>query len=378
MNKDLESAFLNKDLSKLLKEVLDKLDKQSQRKNSISFLISSTKIPSLYTHESYDTKYDLNILLKEKIFELSENKKDEFLSLEEKRNTKLIFNFSKESILREFYNRKKEKTQKESWLEDLEKYFQKDSELYNILEGSAFYINGKTNSQILERLKVWCESSNKTVLKRHEAAKCFWGISKAFDEKYEFCSYFKLQEKPIFLQVHGKSKEASKLLFIENLETFTSCMNSNNPIFDEYVLINAHGYKSSALRIRKVNGSKLFFSFSCNLNERTKKSFISWFYSDNNSKEVYFWGDLDKEGISILKAHQKSFPSLKAWEIAYESMIEEVLNNNAHNEKEGCKKNHKLVEETLCTYTNEVLIPFLKEKDLYFDQEGLNVDLLKR
>lgn len=382
MHNNLKKAFENKYISKILNEILDKFDKQAFRKNKVSIVLNEKNFLALYFpkefNEDIDLEFDLKVLLDYGVFQLKHSKKsDEFLPFVEKKNAKFIFDEQKENLLREVYNRKKVLSKKQDWNSLLENYFQKESALYEILEKSPFFIEDKTNEEVLKNLKLWVESKNKTSLQRHESSKCFWGISKAFDNKEEFCAYFNLQEKPILIQVHGKSSKASKILFIENLETFSSCIDSQNQILDDFILINSHGYKTSAKRVRQKNGSKLFFSSSCTLDKQSKEDFISWFYSDDNKKEVYFWGDLDEEGISILSSHQKAFTSLKAWQKAYEIMIKEVLKNNAHLANNSNKKEQKLIENTTCTYTNEVLIPILKEKRLFIDQEFVNIDGIK-
>lgn len=381
MHNNLKKAFENKYISKVLNEVLDKFDKQSNRKNKVNIVLNEKNFSALYFpqdfNEDIDLEFDLKALLDSDIFELKNAKKsDEFLPLVEKKNAKLIFNEQKEDLIREVYNRKKQLSKREEWNVLLESYFDKDTDLYKILEKSPFFIENKTNKEILEKLKLWTESNNRTSLKRHESAKCFWGMSKVFDAKDEFCAYFNLYEKPIIIQIHGKSINASKILFIENLETYISCLESSNEVFNEFILINAHGYKTSAKRVRQKNGSKLFFSDSCKLDKKNKKEFISWFYSNNNEKEVYFWGDLDFEGISILEAHQKSFTSLKAWSKAYNMMLEECMKGNMHLADTANKKEQKLVESTSCNYCNEILIPFLKEKKLFVDQELISIDEL--
>ncbi|MFK2821835.1 Wadjet anti-phage system protein JetD domain-containing protein [Arcobacter sp. YIC-80] len=378
MNNNLLKAFENPHISKILNEVLDKFDKQAKRANKISFVLNDKNFLALYFptefNEDIDLEFDIKVLLDNDIFELKNaSKKDEFLPLVEKRNAKLIFKNEKEDLLREIYKRPKLKSQKQLWSEELKNYFKENSRLFEILEKSPFFIEKKTNKEVLEKLKVWVETRDKTKLQRHESAKCFWGMSKIFDNKTDFCEYFDLKEKPVLLQVFGKSVSASKILFIENLETFTSCIESKNKIFDECILINAHGYKATAKRLRVKDGSKLFFNNGCKLNKETKDDFISWFYSNQNDKEVYFWGDLDFEGISILEKLQRNFTSLKAFIPAYDLMIKEALDGNSHFCEDTNKQNQKLVTSTLCKYTNDELIPFLKEKKLFLDQEFVDI-----
>lgn len=374
VNNKLKSALENSEISKLLNKILDKLDKQSSndRKKKILENINEKTFPSLYEpleiNDDVELEKSINILIDEKIFDLSQNKKSEFLPLVDKK-AKLVFNDNFETLLRSFYNRE---IQNDSWEEDLEKFFSKESELYVLLKKNPFRIEGKSNNEIIERLYYWIENKNKSTSQRQESAKCFWGLSKMFDKRDEFNEFFGLKAMAITLLIHSKNRDLNKVLFIENLETFYSAINSINPIFNDYVLIYSSGFKASAKRIRTNDGSKMFFTDDCKFSIDGKEDFISWFYERKKLDiSVYFWGDLDFSGIEILSSLKSNFTNLEAFKKMYSLMVESI--DLGHSPNLGKKENQKLPKNTGCVYTDEVLIPLLNSKKLFLDQEFISI-----
>lgn len=374
LNNKLEIALSNDNISKVLNRILDKLDAQSSenRKNKISETINEKTFPLLYEpleiNDDIELENSIKVLISENIFELVQNKKSEFLPFVEKK-AKLVFNEDFENLLRTFYKREKNS---DTWIENLEEIFPKDSELYNLLKNNPFKIEGKSNKEIIEKLDIWIKSENKSKSQRHESAKCFWGLSKMFDKRDEFNQHFALEAMSINLLIHSKSKIFKNVLFIENLETFNSAIDSSNTIFDDYVLIFASGFKASAKRIRTKNGSKMFFTDDCKFSIENKKEFISWFYEEKKVDiNVYFWGDLDFSGIEILSSLKSNFTNLRAFEKAYSKMLK--LIDFGHIPDMAKKENQRIPKNTGCEYTDEVLIPLLKEKKLFLDQEIVTI-----
>ena len=221
LNSKIENALRNEDISKVLNKILDNLDKQSFRKNRLTESINEKTFPALYEpleiNDDIELENNINLLIKEKIFDLEQNKKSECLPLCDKK-AKLIFNDKFENILRTFYNRE---VRTDNWEDILEDYFPTDSDLYILLKNNPFKIEGKNNKEIIEKLSIWIKKENKSNSQRQESARCFWGLSKIFDKRDEFNNYFALESMSITLLIHPKTKSAKDILFIENLDTFS-------------------------------------------------------------------------------------------------------------------------------------------------------------
>ena len=377
MKNNLLSWLENPSIKKVLNEVLDKLDIKpfSLRKNNISILVNEKNFIELYepSEDGNDVflEKDIKCLEEVGVFSFSKSIK-KYLCLNEQ-NIKLIFNKEYEEEIRIQYKRVKNI---DTWENALLK-FNFEDKLFEILKTTPLVITSKSNIEVLEKFDTWLKSEKRSTSIRQESARCFWGLSKVFDKKYELCKYLCLKEKPILLQVHIKKLSSKKVLFIENLETFVSCMESSNKIFDEFILIYSSGYKASAQRIRQKDGSKIFFSNSNTLEINEKEEFLSWFYSFDNEKiQLYFWGDLDYSGISILSSLKKNFTNLIAWENAYSLMLKELENKNGHSFEMAGKEKQKEITSSGCKYSDEVLLPMIKERKMFLDQESIILDSL--
>lgn len=373
LNFKLETALRNEDISKVLNKILDKLDNIAvlHRTNKLTVLIDDKTFRALYEpmeiNDDIELENNINLLIKEKIFDLQQNKKSECLPLCDKK-AKLIFNDEFENSLRIFYDRE---INTDSWEDNLEEYFSKDSELYRLLKNNPFKIEGKSNKEIIEKLSIWIQKENKSTSQRQESARCFWGLSKIFDKRDEFNNYFGLESMSVTLLIHSKSECIKDILFIENLDTFYSAIESSNSIFDNFVLIYSSGYKLGAKRIRNRNGSKMFFTDDCVFSIEGKKEFISWFYFEKEMNiDTFFWGDLDYSGIDILASLKSNFPNLRAWEEAYSRMIDAL--DFGHPPIMAKKENQREPRVTGCHYADDILLPALKEKKFFLDQEFID------
>jgi len=376
MTDDFELILSDVSIEKVLHKILDKLDVQpmSERKNNLSLAINEKEFPELFSPSSVDEDVMLEkkilALVKRGLFTLKRSKKASFLPLAEQK-AKLIFNSSFEEKLRVFYAREEVL---DTWLEALEKYDLKEKEFLELLKRNPITIKSKSENEIVERLSVWVDKP-KSKSARKESARCFWGLSKIFDNQEALKEYFGLESMPISLLIHMKSHIIEQVLFIENQDTFYEACESEAKAFSHTVIIYASGFKASAKRIRKRRGSKMYFSFESKDIEKRFQSFQEWFYKENeNTLPVYFWGDFDHAGMDILKAFKVNFKNIDAWKVGYEIMIEAIKNDFGHTAtmagKERQIKHAK--ERTHCTYADEVLIPLLKN-EMFLDQEFIKI-----
>ncbi len=115
----------------------------------------------------------------------------------------------------------------------------------------------------------------------------------------------------------------------------------------------------------------MFFTGDCAFSSESKKEFISWFYFEKEMNiEAFFWGDLDFSGIDILASLKANFPNLKAWEEAYSKMLDAL--DFGHHPIMAKKEKQKEPRVTGCKYADDVLLPALKDKKLFLDQEFID------
>ncbi|NQY21185.1 MAG: hypothetical protein HRT40_07735 [Campylobacteraceae bacterium] len=376
LNNSINKALMNESIKNIINKFLDKLDQKSfkERSNTLSIFLHDKVFIELsdpsYNEAELELEEEIRILEKEGVFSFPSNSKELFSFIESKK--KVIFNEKFEVALREYFNR----TINNSTYEDiLEKYCDKDSELFRVLKINKFAIPSKSNDEIIKKLFIWINSDKKSSSQKQESARCFWAMSKVFDDKNEFNNYFNLLPLAIHLTIHAKNKVIKDILFIENLDTFNSCCDSSNNVFDNILLVYSSGYKTSAKRIRERAGSKMFFENSEII--ENKDEFISWFYKENDLDfKAYIWSDLDYAGIGILNSLKVNFTNLEAWKIAFEAMHKNLNNDLAHSAKMAFKDKQKEIIVSSCFYTNNKSIPNLKEKDLFLDQEFIDINLL--
>lgn len=381
MQNNLETLLEDRSIAKVCNGLLDKLDKQgmSERSHHLITPINEKYFPELFYPSIVDEDVRLEMKLKELIFlglfKIKQIKKKSYLPLSE-RGAKLIFNSEFEDKLRSFYNRK---IQQNSWLEAISKKDIANKSILTLLEKNPIKIKHKSDDEVLEQLLKWIET-NKSKSARKESSRCFWGLSKIFDNQEAYKIYFGLKDMPISLSIYMQTSESiEEVIFIENQDTFYEACESSNKIFKNSVIIYASGYKASAKRIRQRSGSKMYLATSSQHTSESFKKFEAWFYKESSEEiPVYFWGDLDYAGIHILKALKVNFRHIDAWKKGYDIMVKEVKEDFGHTpEMAGKEKQLSITYQLLeCDYTNQLLIPNLTTKALFIDQEFVIIEKL--
>ena len=376
MTNDFELLLSDVSIAKVLHKILDKLDVQPmlERKNSLSIAINEKEFPELFSPSSVDEdellEKKIKALVKVGLFRLKQSKKASFLPLVEQK-AKLVFNADFEEELRAFYGREEVV---DAWLEALDKYNLEDKQFLDLLKRNPITIKSKSEDEIVARLSVWVDESKSTSV-RTESARCFWGLSKIFDNHEVLKEYFGLEDMPISLLIHMESPIIEQVLFIENQDTFYEACESEAKVFKDTVIVYASGFKASAKRIRHRRGSKMYFSFESKDMEKSFIRFQEWFYKENeDTLPVYFWGDFDHAGMDILKAFKVIFENIDAWKVGYKIMVEAIKNDFGHTplmagKERQVKQGAKGID---CAYADEILIPLL-ENEMFLDQEFVKI-----
>lgn len=376
MNHNLKVTLNEIDIINIFNKLFDKLDNQSieERVNAIYVKIDDNNFPELFKGDETQEEC-IEILIKEDIFSLIVSKKNSFRPWAEKK-ARLQFNPQKEILLREHYYRDIKNNLWEDAIHNCGFIF--ESKLKEILVKTPIKIKGKSEDEVLQRFIDWSIQAPKNGSAREESARCFWGMSKVFDKREDLCKYFNLTFLPITLLMHSSSNEINNVLFIENLETFYQVSKSKNKVFDQMLIVYASGYKASARRVRTENGSSVFFTENCLLSKEGKQNILDWLYTKNQKEiEIFFWGDLDYEGMAILDALREQFENIKVWNKGYTPMIEAVENNFGHTPNMAGKENQREVkitskEDNLERSIKELLL----RKNTFIDQEFVDIEKL--
>lgn len=237
--------------------------------------------------------------------------------------------------------------------------------------------------EVVQQLNGLPTFSDQQMLLREVSAQLFWGMSKVLDKRQglvagllgmDECPF---PESPIQLQVYLPTGGYSGVLFVENLMTFEQACRAAEKSFAGFALVYASGFKGSAKRLRVAGGCSLYYAGNGALGGEIKLLFEKWLFGNaDTANPVHFWGDLDFAGMRILTAMRSTFPCLTAWEPGYALMLQELLAGRGHSPEAAEKAGQRLIEKTGCLYADHHLIPALKTKGRFVDQEFVRVDCL--
>ena len=373
MQNNLEVLLQDISIAKVCHTLLDKLDKQpiSERSNNLYVLINAKQFPELFSPSVVDEDVRLEVkihaLISIGLFDIKQIKKKVHLPLSEQ-DAKLVFHSEFEDKLRRFYNRD---TIQNTWLEALNKEDVLDKNLLIFLKNNPIKVKNKSDDEVVHKLLKWTHNI-KSNSARKESARCFWGLSKIFDNQEAYKAYFELEDMPISLLVYMKTSMVEEVLFIENKDTFYEVCDSGHASFKNSVIIYASGYMASAKRIRQRRGSKIYLELNSKHTKESVETFTTWFYRESSEDiDVYFWGDLDYEGMNILKALKVNFNNIDAWKKGYAVMLEGVKKGFGHTPEMAGKERQVLLNDNIlgCNYADKSVVPILSKEALFIDQE---------
>jgi len=367
------------EIKHILQQFLDKLDAKpaEQWRHPPAITINAQNIPSLFNVDEHADQ--LWALLRS----LSSETSGDYQLLEIRRdkkrnpldpaycNARLRLNLERESMLRHWLNRPLQTASRLVWQQAIDENahcFEGDVER---LRGRELKFSGKSPQEVVAafiRMRTYLDTP---VTLRQLSARCFWGDSKFLDNREELvCSLHpqcQLLVRPIVVNVHLPAR-IDAVLFIENQDNYVHAMCCVAESIKHMAQVYCSGFKGSASRIRSTDGVSLHYSK--NSGPETTQSFENWWFDiEPLNWPVYFWGDLDFAGMSILKVLKQRFKNAQAWQPGYARMLQYMLNNDGH---------AKITDERLtqvdpgltgCKYADEVLLPAIRKRQRFVDQE---------
>jgi len=209
MQSNLEGLLEDISIAKVCHALLDKLDKQpiSERSHNLSVLINTKQFPELFSPSTVDEDVRLEVkihaLISRGLFDIKQTKKKAHLPLSE-REAKLIFNSKFEDKLRAFYNRD---IIQNTWLEAVDRKSILDKSLLTFLKNNPIKVKTKNDDEVVQQILQWTQNI-KSNSARKESARCFWGLSKVFDNQEAYKVYFELEDMPISLLIYMQTANA--------------------------------------------------------------------------------------------------------------------------------------------------------------------------
>ncbi|WP_323844016.1 Wadjet anti-phage system protein JetD domain-containing protein [Microbulbifer magnicolonia] len=215
---------------------------------------------------------------------------------------------------------------------------------------------------------------------RQLSARCFLGDSKYLDGGWRqslVSALFpsksdRVRERPLLMHLYLPER-TEQVLLIENQDSFLWIADLA-PKFTALVYIE--GYRGGAARVRAPGIAR--FSTLNDMRKEARRDFLQW-WQGQASRElpVYFWGDLDHEGMHIAAALRRSFEELSCWRPGYQPLLERLRRGGGHLPQQAGKERQKAIQTTGCAYADDTLIPALTESGRSVDQEALTAEQLR-
>ncbi len=373
----------------LIRRLLDGFINQIERDVKPYIKVSEQKIPELYQFDTLDTSY-----LWELITDLETDHAVINITLarstpgnEPYEGAKIFFNHQKEALIRNWLSRPRKDRYSVSWQKTL---LELSENVGHISESLAVPIRvpGKSPSDIIQGfLSVRHELGAPTPI-RTLSARCFWGDSK-FLENHEqklFTLYPEASKnvitRPILINVFIPD-EFNSVIFVENQDSFLMLaehLKHSSPGTQDtlihHALVYSAGFRAADPRARTESG--VVFSQYGKINHNSCQKFENWWVSSENDNHLkqYFWGDLDFTGFSILESLKNAFPRIDAWQPGYKAMVAHFNKGVCHHPTTA-RKDKQIDPGTCgCSYSDEVLLPLIRERNAFLDQEVVSTNEL--
>lgn len=239
---------------------------------------------------------------------------------------------------------------------------------------SKVEVPGYSAAEVVDRLNRLPKLADEPLFLREVSARLFWGMSKVLDKRQplvaalldvEECPF---PEAPVQLQVYLPPGGFDGVLFIENVTTFERAIRSGAGGYDRLALVNSAGFKGSAQRMRRRDGVSVYPAEHGSRLSEDSARWRAWLHGEL-TLPCWFWGDLDYEGMQILAALRKGFADLGAWQPGYRPMLEVLLADGGHSPEAAGKELQRDGGDTGCPYADQFLLPAMRKKRQFVDQE---------
>lgn len=252
------------------------------------------------------------------------------------------------------------------------------------LKRQPIEVKGRSAAEVADRLlqlpRVLADHPN--CYPRDLSAFLFWGLSKLLDTRREaVVAAFNLSnedfpDKPILVHAH-LPKQPEYVLFIENESTYHGAIAGRLSLdVSNAAVIWSAGYKASSSRMRMPSHIAIHITPESVRVEKGKvftgKEWLEDVFRHAHIP-MFFFGDLDAEGMGILANLCSTFEGLRAWEPGYDALLAYKETCGGHSPTQGDKEGQRLPARTGCPYADDKLLPCLRADSIFVDQEVVNI-----
>lgn len=348
---------------------------QEQRQRKLARKLNSNNFPALHNYNNPD-EIDF---IKEALSELAEKPYCIWdLSCSREDQTTVTFNFSTEPIVREWLNMPLIDPVQQTWTDAINNWTA-PPELDKGLLKLSTYPGVYSPDKLLEALGNLAVSLNQEAIKnvtwRRLSARFFFGDSKYLEpisrQQWMLSLFPKLlasiESRTLLLNVFLVN-EPIGILLIENQDTFCWLMGLSGGVnsLKNLILVYSQGFMGSAQRSRDARAVQFMYQGRI---ENVEAFQAQWLQSHEMALPLFFWGDLDYAGMSILKSLRQVFPTITAWIPGYRHMLNALEGGAGHSPAQANKAAQTIVEFCGCDYADRFLLPCLRKTGRFIDQE---------
>ena len=365
----------NAEIVDLLSQFIDRLNTQpaTDRQRPVAIILNKKTLPALFRQGAEaDHLWDLIQSLQEDhaVIHITPDKRRDPFS-PDYMQARLTLQAGGEDILRHWLQRPRGLSPIQRWRKAVEKNrhrFPGDPEK---LSAHRIVVPEKEDEAVVAAFVQLSHYSRKKLSLRQLSSRCFWGDSKFLDAREELIRGLYpdlvIQPRPVMASIFIP-EAIEGILFIENQDSYTSAITGNPVECKKLILVYAAGFKGSASRIRQADGVSLHYYGKSDTG--AKQSLEDWWFKRRSCDwPVWFWGDLDYAGMSILKALKQRFFEIHPWPPGYEPMLELLRQQKGHSPTMAGKQAQQDPDTTGCEFADQVLLPAIRQAQAFIDQE---------
>lgn len=239
--------------------------------------------------------------------------------------------------------------------------------------------------------------SGQPIALREASASVFQGRAKVLDHREELlrllgAAHEQFADTPAQLLLAPPYRTApdsdataafTEVLFIENLVTFEHMADTRGSAWADSLLIYAAGFRGSTRKLRMRANCRLYLRAPAP--SMVLPEIERWLFSTaahpsdgQTSLPVHFFGDLDYAGMQILASLREVFPHTQAWRPGFAPLAKLLESGAGHAPQWATKALQTDPGATGCAYADRALLPLLRVKDRFIDQEALDLNAIIR
>lgn len=352
---------------------LDRLDRSpaAERRRMPSIKLTETTAPGLFRHDdAADRTWALLRSLEGRLFNIRPDARRSAFDAEYA-GASLLWLEDAETTCRAWLGRPLTASYRDDWRQAVGAHAHVFADCGEALGKRAIRLADKSAAAVVAAFAQVAQYAEEELTLRQLSARCFWGHSKFLDGREDLLRTLfpelRISPRPVLVHVR-LPRECRGVLFVENLDSYIQLVEDSPEETGDLAVVYAAGFRGGAERITTRGGAALHYHAAGS--SRLAEWFERWWYGESGAElPVWFWGDLDYAGMSILRALKQNFPAATAWQPGYAALLEALDRGMGHAPELGDKTEQPDPGAVGCPYADRVLLPAVRRHGRFLDQE---------